>query len=232
MTQLPKPGRRQFLRSASALGAVVTAVPALGATSASMATRAGPPSRPVQGVGTELLLLGTSAGPVPMAGRTGIASALVVDGRVYLVDFGHGAFDQFGRAGLSPADLANIYITHLHSDHLADLYGLLWLRFGGINPITQPVDIYGPGPAGALPQASSGQAVGTVNPENPTPGLTDFITTSMAASAYDLNLRMRDEGWPDVRNLVRTHEIQLPDIDAGPDPKYGPTNGTFPRDGR
>lgn len=182
----------------------------------------------IPGSGTHLLLLGTSAGPVPFQGRLGISSALVVDGRVYLIDLGHGCFDQFDKAGLTPDQLDAIYVTHLHSDHLADLYTFLWLRFGGYNSMTHPVDIYGPGPAGELPQPSSDREVGTINPKNPTPGLTDYISTSMEASAYDLNIRMRDEGWPDIRDMVRTHEIAVPDVGAGPTGDVAPPMDPFP----
>jgi ribonuclease BN (tRNA processing enzyme) len=164
------------------------------------------------GTGTELILLGTGAGPVPMAGRTGICSALVVDGHVYLVDVGHGAFDQLEKAGLTPSNLDSIFITHLHSDHLADLYTLLWLRFGGYNSMTHPVHVFGPGQAGGLP--ASDREVGTINRQNPTPGLADFLASSMQATAYDLNLRMRDEAWPDLRELIRAQEIEVPDVGA------------------
>lgn len=207
--------RRRFLRTAAGVAA---AVPVIGGVSAAAATTSGdePDAQLVRGEGTELILLGTAAGPVPMKGRVGISSALVVDGHIYLVDLGHGAFDQFEKGGLDVGSLDGIFVTHLHSDHLADLYNMPWLRFGGVDSMTHTVDIYGPGPAGALPAASSGEEVPTVNPENPTPGLSDFFATSMAATAYDLNLRMRDEGWPDIRTLVRTHDIQVPDVGADP----------------
>lgn len=174
------------------------------------------------------MLLGTAAGPVPMAGRTGIASALVVDGRVYLIDLGHGAFDQIEKAGLKIDQLAGIYVTHLHSDHIADLYSLLWLRFGGVNPFTRPVDIYGPGRAGALPDPyPPGRVVPTVNPENPTPGFTDFIDSMIAGSAYDINVRMRGEAWPDIREMFTPHDIPLPDVGAGPRGEMAPAMEPF-----
>lgn len=220
-------GRRSLLRSAVTLTGIAAAVPVLGAGSAA-AQHAVESLGLSRGRGTELLLLGTSAGPVPMKGRVGICTALVVDGHIYLIDLGHGAFDQFEKAGLAPENLANIFVTHLHSDHLADLHTFLWLRFGGVNPLTHPVDIYGPGPAGALPAPSSGGEVGTVNPANPTPGLADYVTSSMAASAYDLNLRMRDENWPDIRNLVRTREIAVPAVGASPTGKMAPPMDPFP----
>jgi len=79
---------------------------------------------------TKLILLGTSAGPPPVTGRLGICSALVINGRTYLVDLGRGCLDQIFRAGLSFDSIQNIYITHLHSDHIAELYNLFWLKWG------------------------------------------------------------------------------------------------------
>ncbi|HWC86436.1 MAG TPA: hypothetical protein VG388_07850 [Solirubrobacteraceae bacterium] len=40
---------------------------------------------------TELVLLGTAGAPMPVAGRGGISSALVVEGRVLVVDCGRGS---------------------------------------------------------------------------------------------------------------------------------------------
>jgi len=177
--------------------------------------------------GARLVLLGTGAGPVPMAGRTGICTALIVDGRVYLIDVGHGAFDQFEKAGLAADRLDAVFVTHLHSDHIADLYTLLWLRFGGYHPLTHPVHVYGPGRAGALPPPSSGRPVGTLHPALPTPGIRDFIDLSMQATAYDINLRLRDEAWPDIRDLVRVHEIMLPPVGAGPTGDLAPPMQPF-----
>ena len=165
--------------------------------------------------GMELVLLGTAAGPVPMMGRTGISSALIVDGRIYIVDLGHGSFDQFEKAGLDIGDLDNIFITHLHSDHIADLYTMLWLRAGGYNSLTHAVNVYGPGPAGGLPApAMPGADPIIVNPENPTPGLADLINTQIAATAYDVNIRMRDESWTPIYDRVNLKEIVLPDVGA------------------
>jgi ribonuclease BN (tRNA processing enzyme) len=221
------PGRRGILRAAAALSGMAATVPVLGSgTSSAEQTSTAPPAGLHRG--TELVLLGTSAGPVPMAGRTGIASALVVDGRIYIVDLGHGAFEQFDRAGLSADQLAAIFVTHLHSDHIADLYTLLFLRFGGIKPLTRPVDVHGPGRAGALPAPyPPGREVVTVNPDNPTPGLTDLINGQIAATAYDINLRIRDEGWPDIRRLVRPHDIKVPEVGASPTGHVAPLMEPF-----
>jgi ribonuclease BN (tRNA processing enzyme) len=49
---------------------------------------------------TELVLLGTAGAPMPVAGRGGISSALIVDGRVFVVDCGRGSPSAFAQAGL------------------------------------------------------------------------------------------------------------------------------------
>ncbi|MFE9687245.1 MBL fold metallo-hydrolase [Streptomyces sp. NPDC006285] len=217
--------RRQILRSAVLASSAAAVTPLFGSPAVADVASSGSAE---PGEGAHVVLLGTAAGPVPQRGRRGIASALVVDGRIYLVDLGHGSFDQFEAAGLNIANLDRAFVTHLHSDHLADLYTLLWLRFGGINPLTHKLEIYGPGPAGALPAPSSGKPVTTVEPERPTPGLSDFISASMAATAYDINLRMRDGGWPDIRTLVRTHELVIPDVGASPTGAMAPAMDPFP----
>jgi ribonuclease BN (tRNA processing enzyme) len=221
-------GRRRFLRSATAVSGFAASVPVLTASGAAAADAVGPSPTPVPSKGMWLVLLGTAAGPVPFTGRTGVASALVLDGRIYLVDLGHGSFDQFHRAGLSPDNLAGVYITHMHSDHIADLYQLLWLRTGGFQPLTHPMNIYGPGRAGGLPTPyPPDRAVTTVNQSNPTPGLTDFINTSIEATAYDINIRMRDEAWPDIRTMVRPHDIALPEVGASPTGNLAPPMKPF-----
>ena len=39
---------------------------------------------------TELLLLGTAGAPMPVVGRGGIASVLIVEERVFVIDCGRG----------------------------------------------------------------------------------------------------------------------------------------------
>lgn len=51
--------------------------------------------------GTHLYTLGTAAGPAIRSAESGISSAVVVDGAVYLVDFGLGMTRRLHEAGLS-----------------------------------------------------------------------------------------------------------------------------------
>ena len=70
---------------------------------------------------TQVVLLGTGT-PTPDPDRSGPATAIVVNGTPYLIDFGPGvvrrvAAAQRGVQGLSVVDLKVVFLTHLHSDH-------------------------------------------------------------------------------------------------------------------
>ena len=104
---------------------------------------------------TELVLLGTAGAPLPVAGRAGISSALIVDGRVFVIDCGRGTPSGFADAGLDFARLEAVFLSHLHADHTGDLAGLLLYPWGErVRPDgpVPPVQVYGPGrPAQATP---------------------------------------------------------------------------------
>src|SRR5256885_17225406 len=78
---------------------------------------------PVRPSKTQIVLLGTG-NPFPDPDRSGPATAIVVNGRAYLVDFGPGVvrrakaamFDK-GIAGLEPPSLTKAFSTHPDSDH-------------------------------------------------------------------------------------------------------------------
>ncbi len=159
-----------------------------------------------------LVLLGTSGGPLPSPSRAGISQAVVVAGRAYLVDCGYGATQQLRRARLLTS-LADVFLTHLHSDHDCDYFNLFLLGW----PILQrlpPRHVYGPGPAGgpyALPPDEAGAPpYPVVAAPDPTPGLIDTTDHQFRAHAYDINVRIRDSGRADPRDLVVPHEISVP----------------------
>ncbi|NBM17466.1 MBL fold metallo-hydrolase, partial [Streptomyces sp. GC420] len=87
---------------------------------------------------------------------------------------------------------------------------------------------YGPAPAGALPEPSpASRRVPPVSPELPAPGLSQLVRGQIAATAYDINVRMRSEGWPDIRRLVRPHDIRVPAVGAGPGGPMAPAMEPF-----
>jgi ribonuclease BN (tRNA processing enzyme) len=163
---------------------------------------------------TELVLLGTAAAPMPVAGRGGIASALVVGNRVFVIDCGRGASSAFVNAGLDFRCLDAIFITHLHADHVGDLPGVLlypWgVRTSAHGPLP-PVQVYGPGPPATLPSGDSAfHRETTIHPERPAPGTSDLVEGILAGYAYHLNVMPLDARMPDPGELVRVTDVTVP----------------------
>jgi ribonuclease BN (tRNA processing enzyme) len=107
-----------------------------------------PPSR------TRVVLLGTGT-PVPDPDRSGPATAIVVDDRAYLVDFGPGVVRRAESAALKnriaavePGNLKVAFVTHLHSDHTAGYSDLIFS--GWTSGRTVPLQVYGPSGLAAM----------------------------------------------------------------------------------
>jgi ribonuclease BN (tRNA processing enzyme) len=163
---------------------------------------------------TELVLLGTAGAPLPVAGRAGISSALIVDDRVFVIDCGRGSPSAFADAALGFSRLEAVFLTHLHADHIGDLAGMLlygWgVRVGADGPLA-PIRVYGPPRPGLVP---AGDAVfhreTTIHPERPVPGTTDLVESILAGYAYHLNVMPLDARMPDAGALVRGIDIGVP----------------------
>jgi ribonuclease BN (tRNA processing enzyme) len=97
---------------------------------------------------TQVVLLGTGTPPAD-PDRSGPATAVVVNGAAYLVDFGAGvvrrakaAVVDRGIAALEPVNLRVAFVTHLHSDHTVgypDLILTPWVLGRRV-----PLEVYGP----------------------------------------------------------------------------------------
>lgn len=162
--------------------------------------------------GLEVVFLGTKGGPPPSPEATGISTAVVVDGAVYLVDVGRSAVTQFTRSGLAFRALRAVFITHLHVDHTADYFNLFLLP-GNAHPsrwdaLPDVTPVYGPGPAGGLPHAPDGVPDATPSGDQ-TPGLAALTDLAASAYAYSTNLFLRDSGIRRTRSLVDVHEIDV-----------------------
>jgi ribonuclease BN (tRNA processing enzyme) len=165
-------------------------------------------------VTTELVLLGTAGAPLPVAGRGGISSALIVDERVFVIDCGRGSPSAFAAAGLDFSRLEAVFLTHLHADHVGDLPGMLLYPWGvreGANGPLAPIRVYGPSRPEPVP---SGDAIfhreTTIHPERPAPGAADLVESILAGYAYHLNVMPLDAHMPDAGALVRGIDIRLP----------------------
>jgi ribonuclease BN (tRNA processing enzyme) len=175
---------------------------------------------------TEVITLGTAGGPRWWGPRprAGIATAVVVGDACYLVDCGYQAAGQLHRAGLSPDSLRAVFLTHLHSDHVVDLPGII--LFGQMamrDQHREPVAILGPGNRGMLPPLSP-QAVAEPSlpcPRNPTPGTAGMVGLLVEAYGTDQADRIRDSLRPDPLTLFRAADITLPS-DCGFHPNDNP----------
>ena len=100
-------------------------------------------------VAVGLQVLG-SGGPIPLPGRASAGYLLWVGGKArVLIDAGGGVFLRFGEAGASLADLDAVLITHLHTDHVADLVALL--KSGNFIERDRALSIFGPSGNGRFP---------------------------------------------------------------------------------
>jgi ribonuclease BN (tRNA processing enzyme) len=141
--------RRRFARDLLSLAATSAALPA-----ALVAPAAYAQQRPSGAADPrdKLLLLGTQGGPNFLPERSETASAVIRDGVPYLVDCGYGTLGALIRAGLSYRDVANVFLTHLHDDHTADLAAFLSHQWTGGR--VEPTTVYGPAGTTALVDAA------------------------------------------------------------------------------
>jgi len=163
---------------------------------------------------TQVVLLGTG-NPFPDPDRSGPATAIVVNGSAYLVDFGAGVvrrakaamFDK-GIAALEPTNLKVVFATHLHSDHTVGYPDLIFTPW--VMGRKFPLEVYGPKGLKAM---------------------TDHI---LAAWHEDIEERIATETWqsPDYREnyKVNVHEIGVGMVykDANVTVTAFPTKHTFP----
>jgi ribonuclease BN (tRNA processing enzyme) len=149
---------------------------------------AGPPSK------TQVVLLGTG-NPFPDPDRSGPATAIVVNGSAYLVDFGPGVvrrakaamFDK-GITALEPTNLTIAFATHLHSDHTVGYPDLIFTPW--VMGRKLPLEVYGPKGIKAM---------------------TDHV---LAAWHDDIEERVSTETWRSS-NYRETYKVNVHEISPG-----------------
>ena len=143
---------------------------------------------------TQIVLLGTGT-PYPDPERSGPATAVVVNGTPYLIDFGPGvvrriaAASQQGVKGLTVVNVRVAFLTHLHSDHTvgyADLIFTPW-TIGR----TQPLEVYGP------------------------KGLKHMTDHLLEAYREDIAIRRRDKQILGVPEQVEGYKVHAQEITPG-----------------
>lgn len=129
-----------------------------------------------------LVILGSKGGPaIRPGGPSPTASLIEIGGRRIVVDCGLGVSRGLVEAGVELPSLDLIAITHLHSDHVLELGPLLHTAWTA--GLKTPVRVLGP------------------------KGLTALWDGFVASLRYDIDLRIEDEGRPDIRDLVEIEEL-------------------------
>jgi ribonuclease BN (tRNA processing enzyme) len=133
-----------------------------------------------------VVLLGTKGGPTPSSDRAAPATLIEIDGKAWVVDCGNGVAGQLARAGVSLDTIARIFVTHNHSDHMADVGTLIELAWS--SGLKTPVTVHGP------------------------PPIRQIVRDQLAAFAYDVAGRIREEGRIPLAPLVRVDERATPGV--------------------
>lgn len=133
----------------------------------------------------EITLLGTGC-PVVHTERYGPAQLIRHGGNAVLVDCGSGVTQRLLAAGLSGRELDAVLLTHLHSDHLVDLFQLILSSWH--QGRDRPQRVFGP------------------------PGTRAYVDGLMALWRPELEQRIAHERRPSTAAL----EVEVTEIGPGP----------------
>jgi ribonuclease BN (tRNA processing enzyme) len=134
-------------------------------------------------VAVSVALLGTKGGPAIRPGSTMPTSSLLrMGGREIVVDCGLGVTRALCDQGMQLRDLSAVFVTHLHSDHYLELGPLIHTAWTA--GLSTPVTVWGP------------------------EGLARYWEAFVVSMAADIDLRIADEGRPNLRGLVSVRVLE------------------------
>lgn len=135
----------------------------------------------------DLILMGVKGGPAIRPGSNMPTSNLVrMGGRTILVDAGLGATRSLCAQGIPLTGVDLILITHLHSDHYLELGPLFHTAWTA--GLTRPIPVLGPA------------------------GLRDYWRGFLQSMAFDIDLRIADEGRCPLAPLFDFRELGEGDV--------------------
>jgi ribonuclease Z len=134
----------------------------------------------------EVTLLGTGS-PIPDPNRAGPSTLVRAGGQTFLVDCGRGVQQRLAAAGSGANALSALLLTHLHSDHIADLGDVI---------ITRWVTTFDPDPP-ALP---------IIGP----PGTAEVVDATLKAFGPDIGYRIAHH--PDITGPPR---VEVEEVTGG-----------------
>ncbi len=130
----------------------------------------------------EITLLGTGS-PIPDPNRAGPSTLVRAGGQVFLVDCGRGVLQRAAAVGVGAAGLSALLLTHLHSDHIAELGDLLitsWVT--NFTPDPAPLQIIGP------------------------PGTAETVAATLTAFGHDIGYRIAHHADLNAPPPIEVHE--------------------------
>jgi ribonuclease BN (tRNA processing enzyme) len=136
--------------------------------------------------GARLILLGTGGGPDITTRRNRPASVVLVDNVPYVFDCGTGVSRQLVLAGIPLRTLRYVFVTHHHSDHNLEYGNLIYNAWA--SGFKGAIDTYGP------------------------PPLENMTKLFFELNAYDINIRIPDEGRPPLVPMVTAHSLGKPGL--------------------
>lgn len=83
-----------------------------------------------------------SGAPMPDPNRAGPCVVVLAGKQLFVVDTGSGSTRNLALMNLPPPRVSAVFLTHFHSDHIADLGELMLQRWGG-GAATSPLPVYG-----------------------------------------------------------------------------------------
>jgi len=130
----------------------------------------------------EVTLLGTGS-PIPDPNRAGPATLVRAGGQAFLVDCGRGVLQRAAAVGVGAGGLSALLLTHLHSDHIAELGDVLITRWvTNFAPDPAPLPIIGP------------------------PGAVETVEATLKAFGHDIDYRIAHHADLKAPPPIEVHE--------------------------
>lgn len=129
----------------------------------------------------EVTLLGTGS-PIPDPNRAGPSTLIRAGQQTFLVDCGRGVLQRLAAVGSGANALTALLLTHLHSDHIADLGDVIITRWVSTFTEQVPLPIIGP------------------------PGTAEVVAATLKAFGHDIGYRIAHHADLTAPPPVQVHE--------------------------
>jgi ribonuclease Z len=131
-------------------------------------------------------LLGTASGPRAFVDKAGISTLVEAGGERLLFDAGRGSMQRLVQAGFPMNAVTQLFLTHLHSDHVIGVPDLMLSPWAAAPERKVPLEVWGPA------------------------GTRDMMRHLEAAFAFDIHMRRDvDESFSPDGIRIAAHDIEV-----------------------